>query len=412
MKTLRLFAVVASLFLAAPAVHAQWATPNHSVPLGRGLGVTGFGSAAPGTAGMPFVSNGASSDPTFQALQNGGLATVPANTVKCNPTGAQAAVQDCTLAQLGTPSLSANNVWPGVQTFAGDAYFKSGRPWADVRAWGALCNSSANDTSAIQNAINTVDALNGGEVFFSPGNCLVSASLTVAQATCLVGTGGSPNGASSITNNGSDFIVVRFAAGKNGACLRNITIFGFTNTAATQPVVLVGHNSAVHMSTCTIWGGSFALSTDGADGRIYNCYFSGWAPGGGGVTSTGANFWTANKIDQSTVPTSVGFFQGVPSALAENHFTDNDFSGTYSIASFDSDDGGALANVNIHVGSVFSSAVVLTHSKFTSLVGAEIGGAVSSGVGPLSITGSFGFAGVTATGAATRSCAGNINVTC
>jgi microcystin-dependent protein len=58
----------AALAVAAVPVDAQWQTPNHSVPVGRGAGNIGFGNAAPGTAGLPFVSNGASADPSFQLL--------------------------------------------------------------------------------------------------------------------------------------------------------------------------------------------------------------------------------------------------------------------------------------------------------------------------------------------------------
>jgi hypothetical protein len=38
------------------------------VPIGQGTGIIGFNDAAPGTAGVPLVSNGASSDPSFGAL--------------------------------------------------------------------------------------------------------------------------------------------------------------------------------------------------------------------------------------------------------------------------------------------------------------------------------------------------------
>jgi microcystin-dependent protein len=58
----------AALAVAAVPVDAQWQTPNHSVPIGKGVGNTGFGNAAPGAAGLPFVSNGASVDPSFQVL--------------------------------------------------------------------------------------------------------------------------------------------------------------------------------------------------------------------------------------------------------------------------------------------------------------------------------------------------------
>lgn len=58
-------AIAAALVAASPAV-AQWQTPTHSVPIGQGAGVTGFGSAAPGTSGWLFTSNGPGADPSFK----------------------------------------------------------------------------------------------------------------------------------------------------------------------------------------------------------------------------------------------------------------------------------------------------------------------------------------------------------
>lgn len=110
MKMLRVLAAL-SLLACSPAL-AQWQVPNHSVPLGRGGGTTGFGNAAAGTATQPFTSNGASVDPSFQPLANAGMAQMPPNTVKCNPTGGLAAVQDCTSLQL-TTSLG---IWTNVRS--------------------------------------------------------------------------------------------------------------------------------------------------------------------------------------------------------------------------------------------------------------------------------------------------------
>lgn len=71
----------------APAT-AQWQVPDHSVPVGRGAGTTGFKFAAPGAAGQVLTSNGAAADPSFQNLA---VYNPP-----CDPTGAvdcSAAVQ-------------------------------------------------------------------------------------------------------------------------------------------------------------------------------------------------------------------------------------------------------------------------------------------------------------------------------
>lgn len=81
MNIFRVAVFAASFLFASPAL-AQWQTPNHSAPIGRGAGVTGFGSAAPGATGIPLTSNGASSDPTFHPATNAGIAPGAANTLK------------------------------------------------------------------------------------------------------------------------------------------------------------------------------------------------------------------------------------------------------------------------------------------------------------------------------------------
>ena len=69
---MKLASVAVALFLSCASVHAQWQTPNHSVPVGRGVGVTGFGSAQPGTSGRPLLSQGGATDPAFGALSLSG----------------------------------------------------------------------------------------------------------------------------------------------------------------------------------------------------------------------------------------------------------------------------------------------------------------------------------------------------
>lgn len=105
--------VLALLLLACSPAAAQWQTPNHSVPIGRGGGVIGFGNVAPGVTDLPFLSNGASADPSFRVLPNSGLANEAANTIKCNPTGAPAAVQDCTIAQVSAMLFPATTAVTG-----------------------------------------------------------------------------------------------------------------------------------------------------------------------------------------------------------------------------------------------------------------------------------------------------------
>lgn len=54
------------LGLSVPVV-AQWQIPDHTVPIGRGTGFTGFKNATPGAKGQVFTSTGAATDPSFAA---------------------------------------------------------------------------------------------------------------------------------------------------------------------------------------------------------------------------------------------------------------------------------------------------------------------------------------------------------
>jgi hypothetical protein len=82
MKMFRSVAVAGFLLASVLPAAAQWQTQNHSVPLGRGNGVTGFGAAVPSTAGVPLVSQGASADPAFSPVTDNGILSGGADTYK------------------------------------------------------------------------------------------------------------------------------------------------------------------------------------------------------------------------------------------------------------------------------------------------------------------------------------------
>ncbi|HEV8421414.1 MAG TPA: glycosyl hydrolase family 28-related protein [Actinomycetota bacterium] len=65
-------------------------------------------------------------------------------------------------------------------TFTGDNFFGSGRPWCDVRAFGATGDGSADDTQAVQSAIDSVGS-RGGLILFPQGVYRVSAPLVVSS---------------------------------------------------------------------------------------------------------------------------------------------------------------------------------------------------------------------------------------
>lgn len=102
MKFFRSAALITALLAISPAF-AQWQVPNHSVPIGRGVGNTGFGNVAPGTSGLPFKSNGVSSDPSYGQIGNSAILPGAANTVKGSLNGS-------TLTDLPLPSCANDGV--------------------------------------------------------------------------------------------------------------------------------------------------------------------------------------------------------------------------------------------------------------------------------------------------------------
>lgn len=107
--------------------------------------------------------------------------------------------------------------------FNQDVLFKSGRPWLDVRAFGAVGDGVTDDTTAIQNALNAVPA-GGGTVYFPPGTYLISSALAASvSGTTVLGAGW---GASIILGsvNQADAAILRWGGAAPAANLSNMAV--------------------------------------------------------------------------------------------------------------------------------------------------------------------------------------------
>lgn len=147
MNMFRAIAVLVALTLSYAPSYAQWQTPTHSVPTGRGAGATGFGSVTPGTDGQVLFGN-TGKDPSFQPLATAFNAACTVLPSVC-------------IALLGY----ANPIW-----------------------FGAKCDASTDDTTAFFNA---TAAANRKVLSFPSGAvCVVQHFEICSNPTCQTGRAG------------------------------------------------------------------------------------------------------------------------------------------------------------------------------------------------------------------------------
>lgn len=187
MNLFRTLALALSMLLATSPTYAQWQAPNHSVPFGRGAGVTGFGSAAPGTAGLPLTSNGASADPSFQTLPTAGGGTGTSNATN---SANDVLVSNGTNGNfVSTALLTVLNKVCTAAPSACNFFFG----YVSVVWYGAVCDGSTNDSAALQAAINAVSST-GANIFLPRGafvNCVFNTPLDFRGKNGVRVTGGS-----------------------------------------------------------------------------------------------------------------------------------------------------------------------------------------------------------------------------
>lgn len=198
-------ALAAALFLAVQQpVAAQWQTPNHSVPVGRGGGVQGFGNAVPGGAGVPLTSRGGSTDPAFGPASNAGIAPGAANTTKGSLDGAATsdiAIVACTFAYQITQWISGTGWRCGIL------------PVLPSRAIAVTLNLSA--FSVVQTLGYALPGDGGGAVFKNAATTPFI-DTNVAAETITGGSGGTPG----------TYLGVAFPGGSGLGCGGSITING------------------------------------------------------------------------------------------------------------------------------------------------------------------------------------------
>lgn len=230
-------------------------------------------------------------------IANAKLATMAANTVKGNNTGGATNPTDLTVAQIMTMLSAASTA--NSNTFLADQYFKSGRPWIDVRAYGAVGDSVTNDYTAFNNALSALTSLGGGILYVPQGTYKLGTGITVGSNNRLIGSG---INSTILTSGNADITVVTVSGSRSG--LENVWVLGKgtngdTGTfGATQNALVVTGTECVIRDVAT-WGGNTALSVTASDSIFYNVNAS-VAYGAALVATQGSNWYYRCKFDHAT----------------------------------------------------------------------------------------------------------------
>lgn len=154
---------------------------------------------------------------------------------------------------------------------------------------------------------------------------------------------------------------------------------------------------------------SFGLWNDGVDSTIENSFIWGYHTS---LISHGANWYIRVKFDQPATSGAVYGYQQLPNisglTTAENHFTQVDWTGSYSGAHVLLNDTNNSSITTIE-SSVIGGAVVVNHSRALILGSNEIGGNISVGAGNLLASNNYAVSGISVSGAGGKNCSNNVN---
>ena len=216
-----------------------------------------------------------------------------------------------------------------------DYYFKSGTPWIDVKAYGAIGDNIADDSVAIQVALNAA-VVNKASVYLSPGNYKLTQGLTLPKHVRFFGAGS----VSSILIAHADIAVITFETSLDSGYseLLSMGIYGYQSEAATQNTLNMPFQYGSHtghiLRDLRISGGYRCMYTFGVDCVFENVFVADcfgpclWA-------SQGSNWYIRCKFDSTRAITYAFAQAGYPYPEGSmsgtyNNFMMCDFTGPYA----------------------------------------------------------------------------------
>jgi hypothetical protein len=211
----------------------------------------------------------------------------------------------------GSGILSTNNTWTG------DNFFGSGRPWCDVRAKGAVGDGVTNDAVAFRSCVTTLVALGGGTLYVPPSTnpyCVVdgTSGVLLTSTTAFIRILGVDEANSVLSACGNNsFPVVRMNTPHSA--LENVYVLGYgmrsTDTfgiAANPAVHFQSLCSFCRIMNSTVNGGNFNVQLENSNYLFLNvtaqyAYSTAliYAKNGGGAFDGGNHF---NQVWPVSVP--------------------------------------------------------------------------------------------------------------
>lgn len=221
----------------------------------------------------------------------------------------------------GTNTFSSISTFNGASTFTGNALFKSGKPWFDVLAFGAVGNGINDDTSSIQAALTAAGAApaGGGTVFMPNGQYKVTGTLTVPNGVRLMGSG---KATCIIQASQTDAVVIQTNTGTEcyleGFWIIGKGFSGDPGFGANFPVITFNSTNGA-CKDVRLWGGNSSLNIAGND-NLFENVDAGNVYGNQAVFTTGSNWFSRCKIDSGTTAQAITSSKPYPAWASTTHY--------------------------------------------------------------------------------------------
>ena len=286
---------------------------------------------------------------------------------------------------------------------------------------GAIPDDGLDDYAEIQCHVDYLNANFGGrDLILDGGTFHVSSMAKNPGAVRFVGLGRYVTTLKAI----GDITALEFSGPHHSfGGLRDMGIECLESSEASKPCVKVTDNTPVTFTDFKIWGGCNALQQFGVDGYMENGHVAG--TGGTGCShlfTRGANWYHRVKFNTRT-GYSVGYGIAINTWVSgsvktgvkqENRFTESDISGAVSQYSLIINDSGKNEAITSWVAGTIANKISILNAFVTTFGHTGFGSNVLQSSSPVALAGGNYAVGpsVVVSGSGTRSCAGNINVTC